>query len=377
MPRLRLPINGAPVRRAVFVALALPACYLGYHLGVVVSAAVGRPTTDPGPIGTQPPRIGGLEVTAADLDIGEAWEDPNFVRPMTITNRGDRRAEVTDLRGGCECTAVEPRSFTLGPGESQQVRVKIDLTHRYPHQFGVERRELAVGLHPFLKDRGMTAEGWKITGVIRSRLSLEGRGLQFGDLCGQGGPPVTRKMRATAHVPLAGLGAACPRETATVGVRRVGGESGQYHVLVTPTPNLPLGPFRFDVTLTATLPDGSQFPCAPFHVEGEMRSPVRVVPDPVLLGEHAVGATAEAYVSVRFPAAGWSVDRVETELSDTTVTPAEPIDGRPAYRIVQPVMAAGDRYCAVRFVVRKPDGKLETVPVTVRWYGESARQELP
>jgi hypothetical protein len=363
------------LRRVVFVVLAVPACYLAYQLGVIVSAAGGR-TGDATKADAARHKINGLEVAASDLDIGEVWEEPNFVRPVTITNRADRPVEVVDLRGGCECTAVEPRSFALGPGESQRVQVRIDLTHRYPHQFGVERREISLGLFPHLKERGATAAGWTITGGVKSRVSLEGRGIEFGDTCGQGGPPVTRKMRATAHVPLAGLDASCPAEMATVGVRRVG-ESGQYHVTVTPNPSLPLGPFTFEVALTATLPDGSKFACSSFRVGGEMRSPVRVVPDPVLFGEHAVGATAEAFVSVRFPAASWSVDRVETELSETSVTPADPIDGRPAYRITQPVTKAGDRNCVVRFVVRKPDGKLETVPATLRWHGESARREKP
>jgi hypothetical protein len=201
MPRLRLPIGRPSFRRGLLVVLAVPACYLAYQLGVIVSAAGGRPASDSRQDGSRTPLVSGLEVAASDLDVGEVWEDPNFVRPVTITNRAGRPVEVMELRGGCECTAAEPRSFVLGPGESWRVEVKIDLTHRYPHQFGVERRELSVGLHPFLKDRGATAEGWKVTGVIKSRVSLEGRGIEFGDTCGQGGPPVTRKMRATAHVP--------------------------------------------------------------------------------------------------------------------------------------------------------------------------------
>lgn len=375
MAHLRLPLDGASLRRVVFVVLAVPACYGAYHLGVVVSAAGSRPNPGSRPDAAHSSQISGLEIAASDLDLGEVWEDPNFVRPVTITNRGGRPVEVVDLRGGCECTSVDPRSFVLGPGESQRVQVKIDLTHRYPHQFGVARRELSVGLHPILKDRGARAEGWKVTGVIKSRVSLEGRVINFGDMCGQGGPPVTRKMRATAHVPLVGLDALCPADLATVGVRQVAGKSGEYHITVTPNPSLPLGTFKFDVDLAATLHDGGKVPCSSFHVEGEMRSPVRVVPDPVLLGEFVVGTKAEALVSIRFPAAGWLVDRVETELSETSITSADPIDACPTYRITQPITKNGDGYCAVRFVVRKPDGKLEMVPAAVRWYGEPAHRE--
>src|SRR5207253_2257002 len=152
--------------------------------------------------------------------------------------------------------------------------------------------ELAVAVRPTLQDRGQAADGWKLTGVVKSRVSLTGRSLAFTDLCGQGGPPVTRKMRATAHVPLAALEAAAPAE----------------------------------------------------------RASARVVP---VLG----------------PAAGWAVDRVETESADTTVTPVDSLDGKPAYRIVQAITKAGDQGCQVRFMCRKPGGQLETVSVPIRWYG--------
>lgn len=369
MPRLR----EAVVRRIVFAVLAVPASYGAYHLGVIVSAA-GRPVPNAVPDPTRS-QVSGLEVAASDLDLGEVWEDPNFVRPVTITNRAGRTVEVVDLRGGCECTSVEPRSFVLGPGESQRVQVKIDLTHRYPHQFGVERRELTVSLHPFLKDRGETAAGWAVKGVVKSRVSLEGRGIEFGDTCGQGGSMRTRKILATVHVPLAGLEASCPVGTASIGVQPVAQKPGQYHVAVTPNPNLPLGPFKFDVSLVATLPDGAKVSCASFAVQGEMQSPVRIRPGAVLLGELPIGTNASAFVVVGFPAVGWTVDRIETELSETSVVPAEPVDGSPTYRITQPITKDGDRYCTVRFVVRGPTGRLETVPVTVRYHGERLRAE--
>jgi hypothetical protein len=313
-------------------------------------------------------------VSAADLDFGEAWEDPEFVRHLTIHNRGDRPVKVTNMQGGCECTSVEPCAFTVPPGGSQPVAMKIDLTHRLPYQFGVDRRELAVTVHPVFEGRGPAAEAWKVRGVVKSRVSVDGRELAFADLCGQG-ESVTRAMKATAHVPLANLEAATPPDKATVSVVPAPKRPGGYDVRVTPNPDLPLGPFAFEVALTATTPDGAKHRCVAFRVTGEMRSPVRVVPDPVLLGEHPVGSTPEATVSVKFPAAGWSVDRIETELPTTAVTRAPPLDDRPTYRITQPISKPGDGTCQIRFVCRKPNGQLETVPATVRWHGEPRTEE--
>lgn len=359
--------------RLVTLLLAPLACYLAYQLGLAFGPAQQSGSAEPKPIVT---RLGsGLEIAAADLDLGEVWEDPDFVRSVTITNRGDRSAMVLDLSGGCECTAIAPRSFTLRHGESQQIQVRIDLTHRFPHQFGADRRELALNLHPVLKESGVSAGAWTITGVIQSRVSLESRGVAFGDLCGQGGPPVTRKMRATAHVPLAGLEATLTPENGTATVHPVADQPNRYDIRVTPNPSLPRGPFRFPVALTAVLSDGRRVRCASFTVDGEMGSPARVVPDPVLLGEHLVGCTANAVVTVQFPTPGWVVDRVEAEHSDTMVTPTDPLNGRPTYCIAQPITKPGDQVCQMRVVARHPGGRIESLTATVLWHGSQRKDD--
>jgi hypothetical protein len=315
-------------------------------------------------------------VSAADLDFGEAWEHPEFVRELTLRNRNSHTVRVAKIHGGCECLSVNPSGFDLGPGESRVVQVKLDLTHRYPYQFGVELRELAVTIHPEFAGRGIAAEAWKVRGVVKSRVSVDGRELAFADLCGQG-EAVTRAMKATAHVPLANLEANAPPDKAAVAVIPAPKRPGGYDIRVTPRPDLPLGPFQFDVALTAITPDGAKHRCVAFRVTGEMRSPVRIIPDTVLMGEHPVGATAESTVSIRFPGPGWTVDRVETELVNTIVTRAPSLDDRPTYRIAQTIPKSGDGWCQVRFVCRKPDGQLETVPAAVRWRGERRTEENP
>jgi hypothetical protein len=360
------------LRRFLVIVLAVPACAAAYWAGVALGPS--HPSGPLPPPGSLENQINGLAVNPADLDFGEAWEDPEFVRRLTLHNRGAHSVRVSNMHGGCECVSVEPRAFDVPPGGSREVAVKLDLTHRYPYQFGVDRRELAVTIHPEFAGRGIAAESWKVRGVVKSRVSVDGRELAFADLCGQG-ESITRSMKATAHVPLAKLEATAPADKATVAVVPAPKRPGGYDVRVTPRPDLPLGPFHFEVGLTATTTDGAKHRCVAFRVSGEIRSPVRVVPDPVLLGEHSIGATAEATVSLRFPAGGWSVDRVETELPTTAVTRAPPLDDGPTYRIAQPIPKTGDGICQVRFVCRKPDGQLETVPAVVRWYGEPRAEE--
>jgi len=363
MPWLAFPTSLGWLRIAA-VLFAIPGCYVAFLLGTMFA-----PTRAPVAVTPAVRPIGGLTADPESLDIGEVWEDPAFVREVMLTNTGDRPAVVTNLSGGCECTQVKPRAFTVPPGGRQAVRVSIDLTHRFPYQFGVERRELVLPLHPTLADRGVATGAWSVTGVVKSRVSLTGRSLEFADLCGRGGTPVTRAMIATAHVPLAGLTASAPPDRASVEVRAVSAKAGEYAIRVTPNTNLPFGPYRFPVTLNATLPDGRKVPCASFDVTGEVVSPVRVVPGPLLLGEHAVGTTTTTSVTVRLPSLGWSVVRAEAEHATTTITPGEVVASDHGYRIVHRIAQAGHQTTQLRFTCRRPDGGSEVITVPMHCFG--------
>jgi hypothetical protein len=312
----------------------------------------------------------GLEIQTPDLDIGEVWEHPEFVRPLTIVNRGKAEAVVVNMAGGCECTSIEPKQFTIPPGQSKPVNATIDLTHRFPHQFGMDRRELAVTVTPVLASRGVSAESWKVTGVIKSRVSLESRGLEFADLCSSGGPPVTRKMRATAHVPLKGLEAIVPSGAGKVEVLSVVGRPNRFDILVTPNPDRPQGEFKFDVAVNAINEAGVKSRCASFYAKGEMVSPVRVVPSTILLGEHPVGEKVAITVTLQFPSSKWSLVRVETASKSLAVSPANPTSQQSAISFVQSISEVSDCTGSIRFVCRNPSGELEVVASRITYFGQ-------
>src|SRR5687768_14033297 len=114
-------LTGTWSSRIAFLIAAGPACHGAYLLGVALGPAKSpaHPNT---PTKHETFLPNGLEADRADLNCGEVWEDPDYVRPVKVTNRSDREVRVTNMTGGCECTAVEPKAFTLAPGQSIQLR---------------------------------------------------------------------------------------------------------------------------------------------------------------------------------------------------------------------------------------------------------------
>src|SRR5579871_5337245 len=121
--------------RAVTYALILPACVGAWYFGSLLAA--GRHNNpDNSPEAALASTMDGLFIDSTALNLGELWEDPDCVRTLTVENRNDRRIEIVNFSTSCDCTSIEPRSLSLEPGQSREIRVKLDLMHRLPYQSG-------------------------------------------------------------------------------------------------------------------------------------------------------------------------------------------------------------------------------------------------
>jgi hypothetical protein len=253
----------------------------------------------------------------------------------------------------------------------------MDLTHRPHHLLGLDRWPLKVGVTPVLDKTGPANGEWDISVVVRARLSLEAHHLQFDDLCRHGGPPATRSVHITTHIPVAEIEAVADTGGGVARVIKADQATGGYTLTVTPDPQWPVGPFRFEVRVFAIEPSGARHPGGVVTVHGSMKSPVRLVPAVVLLGEQSIGQKAEAEVSIDLPAQpGWKVESVRTDSTDTTVVACEG-GTRPRYRIGQNITAAGDQIRTLTFHFRGPKGQMEVVSTEVRFYGQPVAGPTP
>ncbi|HJT77028.1 MAG TPA: DUF1573 domain-containing protein [Gemmataceae bacterium] len=341
-------------------------CFAAYHLGTLAATAFASRARQP-----EAPTVNGLSIDPSSLDLGEVWETPRHTTTLKIKNvSGDVRT-VTDFEASCDCLGVEPRALTLQPGQAAELTVSLDLTHRQPYQLGLARWPTSVQIRPRFQGDFAPTPGWLVKASVRSRVSLEAAQLAFGDRCVHDGPPASRKVRARAHVPLRRLEASALPDLAEVRVEEDAAPGG-YRIVVSPHPALPVGPFRFRVQVRAVTADGAAHECGALDVSGEMQPSSRIFPRLVLLGEHPVADRAEADVSVRLPASGWAIDRIETDGPDTTVSRlGVGPDGEQRLRVAQRIARAGDQVATVRVIIRKPDRQTEAVTVQVRYYGQT------
>ena len=360
---------GTRLRRGLLAVLFLVVlCPVAFIVGTFAAGALGsRPMAAPIPV----PTVRGLAIDPKQLDLGEVWETPEHTAMVRLRNSSAESRTITSFATSCDCLAVSPTSVTVPSGESRELSIQLNLTHRQPHEVGLAKRAILVRINPVFSGDFAVTTGWELKGVARSRVSLEASQVAFGDSCHVGGSPVSRKVRATAHLPLSRLQV---EPSFGVAARVEPDGTDRYLIVITPDNSLPIGPFKAQVHVSAVMPDGVSHRCAAIDVSGEMQPSVRVLPRFVLLGERAVGTKAEADVTLRMPAMGWSVERVESDHPDTTVSRVgnDP-DGAVRYRVTQQVRAVGDHQTQVRFHVRGGE-RAETVIVDVRCHGQADKR---
>jgi uncharacterized protein DUF1573 len=315
--------------------------------------------------------VNGLYIDPRSLDLGEVWETPEHVAQVSVKNVSAEPRTIIRFEQSCNCLGVEPQGMTISPGQTAELGIHFDLTHKQPYQLGLARWPVSVRIQPVFQGDFAPSLGWDVRATVRSRVSLENWQLTFGDRCTHSGPRVERKIRANTHQPLRRLEAVAVPNVAATRVEPVAGALGEYFIVVSPRPDLPVGPFRFEVQISAVDEDGSVHRSASLEVSGDMQTTTRLIPSVILLGERKLGEQAEAEVTLLLPQGGWKVDHIEGESTDTNVTRlGASVDGGEQYRVDQRIAQAGDNVIRVRFVIRKPDGQTEPVKLEVRYHGQ-------
>jgi hypothetical protein len=318
--------------------------------------------------------IEGLAVAAADLDMGEVWEEQGIAWRLQVHNQTTRRIEIHDLQQTCGCTDIKPRRLSVAAGETATLDLTLDLTHRTYSDFGQARRPFSVVFHPVLNPKSRPRVGWKLHGTIMSRVTLDKLALDFGERPVHGGTPVMQKVMATVHVPCQHLEVAVKPEVAAATVVPQEDDRTKFEIILVANPGFPPGRFQADAQIYTVSPSGEKALGVTLPISGLMQPEVRPLPARLLLEEKPVGEMAEAVVTLQAsPDAKVAVDHIEIGSPDVHVEPVT-VEGIPAgraFRVRQKVTKAGEQASEIRFVIRKPNKKPERLSVQVCCYGET------
>lgn len=150
------------MRHGVWLLMALAGTAIAVVAGVVIAGAIRR---DFKPNAVAAPTAV-LRIAEADLHFGDVWEQQDFVWPVTVENTSASAKQITGFSGSCSCQTISPREFTLQPGESQRVEVRLDLRANNSQALAEPVDNFAVAIWATVKGEPKDIS-WKLTGRVK------------------------------------------------------------------------------------------------------------------------------------------------------------------------------------------------------------------
>lgn len=335
-------------------------------VGVGVGLAVARNT----------PVEPGLVIESKELDFGSVWEQPAYQRVFQVKNPTEQPIRVAEIKTGCGCTTVEPRSFTIAPGEAQKVTATLNL-------FGYGGKPFSVDLRPNIAHQPPESRSvWRLTGRVRANpLELSEPSIDFGRDVMLGEPLPLRELQVS-------LPAASQFDDLTARVIKGRGEvslgpsnDGRWRLKVTPPEGLPEGPFSFVVRIEPKAGSLDSLPFRDIGITGTARDDIAAWPDAVNFGVLTLGETGREYVVLAsHRGRPFEVTQIETS-KGVTVKPAEEQlgDGSRTFVVEHRVTQPSDWKDEVILHLRRGGVSAEkseeiAIPIQLSCYGTTAEE---
>ncbi|MCI0641836.1 MAG: DUF1573 domain-containing protein [Gemmataceae bacterium] len=262
-----------------------------------------------------------LVVDAKELNFGETWETKDFHWKIKITNVSEKALKIREFGASCACVVCEPKSLSLAPAESAEVKLNLDLRQAFVKKsseaenavFETEVAAFVEGMHP--------PPIWRLKGTVRRALRFEKYPLEIKDNLTRGRDFPLQLIHAKAHPTLvnAKWKVICPPEYGTAALLATSKLQGTVQATLSISPKIAVGKFSCDVVFETD--EGEPIACA-LPVLGNVSETVSLLPSTLVYGAAPLGARKSQHVSVQGPGKV-KVQRIEWANKDIEVVSTE------------------------------------------------------
>ncbi len=315
----------------------------------------------------------GLAIEEQELDFDRVLEQRDFFWKVTLRNPTRTTIVVKGFETSCGCVAVVPPSMTLGPGEEQQLQLKIDLTRRPPADRRDPGHRFSMRLIP-LVDGGLPHQGWVFSGTVHSVFTAEPSMVDFGDayILGQEPPRRSLRLQADRAVKIHQVTCEPPLAEVRLLVKKAEEASRAFDLELTPRAHLPPGRFECELRVEASDSQDEPLPSFAMAVQGTARHDVEFVPGALMLGLHPVGTVVEEQILLRsLTKTPFRVISVTGDEKTLSWVPATAKHGdQTTFVIRQRIAMAGWQESLLRFRIQEQDKTFE-LDLKVAYYGKT------
>jgi len=317
-----------------------------------------------------------LIIPESMLNLGEVWEQADLALTLPITNTSVNEVNIDRFTASCGCVSVVPSQLTLGPGETRDLQVRLDLTVIARKSPFAWVREFKATFVPYVGSRHgqpKALQGWEIVARVRSPNRAEppvaalGRHSELATEL----PAVTLKI--LSHDPSARLEAKSNSSHLRTQLEPAGSIPGIYNLHLKLENKLPVGPIGLKVELTTILANGTVLPSRQIDVTGEILSDVQASPSALLLGSLRMGTSKEETIALQsITGSEFQIIDFVTEGKGLSVTESRSAESKEHnFVLTQLADQTGLTANRVVFRVRQSTNKLVHLPILITYRGES------
>ncbi len=321
-----------------------------------------------------------LEVDKQYLDFGEVWAQSDFKWRLPVHNNSSRAITLDWVRVSCKCAQVSPRSFTIGPGETTDIQLTMNLmsapSSRSPGAPVEIAEKVAAGISG--SGRSDAVVVWEVRGRVRQALDFVPDRVTFADDVVEGEKAIEQCVRVRCLQPVSSLTARCVPPIAAVSVSRCAGDGEQFELRVTPSSDLPAGAFEAQLRVSAVLkPTGGDPIVQSLPVTGTIVPDIGGYPGSLVFGAVPIGTTVSDYLQLESHSVkSAALISVQSDSACVSVSPV-PESQRPTsanvigkYTVNVAVNEPGPHGATVSASVRvRGDEQCRLVRIPVRWHG--------
>ncbi|HEY9870739.1 MAG TPA: DUF1573 domain-containing protein [Candidatus Obscuribacterales bacterium] len=351
--------NGFPNigwQRIVGLAFLLLCCAAAYLVGATT--------------GNQTNVVSGLTVDVSRLDLGEVWENKDFRWTLPITNSSHTAIDILDVYTSCGCAQIQPRAFTLAPGETKELDLSLDLSLR-PDAGAV--REFSLQVVPQVQNAPPSDQGWVIRGRLKRAFSFVPAEVDFGEVLIGDESATTRAIRVTPNLQVGHLAVTCQPPLAITSIKQSPNRANAFDIMLTLPKDIRPGPFQFVLAVQAVPPEGQMSAFGYIPVTGTAVEEIQILPPSLLLAVRPLDeCIEETIVLTSRTGKEFSVKGLHSQSPDTQVRPIGTIfrSSRQAFRITQRIARPGRHSTQVVFdIALSGESTNRRVTLPIIYYG--------
>jgi hypothetical protein len=258
---------------------------LGCALGVLGSYLAVPPVKTDSPI----------RIPETSLDFGTRWMQDSIEIALPVHNVAGRILDITNIATSCACTVVDRPSLTLGPRETQNLKVKLDVGRKRAQTLSRGESDFEASITMSVANWTPSAWRWRIHGKIASPITISPPQPALHVIAGAKLEPLSWKVVAAPQV--RSLRLASATGVADARLDPVDPPHG-YRLSAKPLKRTAIGRFVSKIVLQATGGGTMSFPPTTVEIEGRVDPPVRFEPPVALIGALEVGRSGTKEMSL-------------------------------------------------------------------------------